>query len=70
MDMNLFTLENVARQRLDELRAQGQRSSVVSATRRPFRPLRVRLGQALIRLGHRLAPPLGAGELTRCVIRP
>jgi hypothetical protein len=50
MDMNLY----VAELRLAELREQAARHRLVQAMRLPHRPLRVRLGQALIGLGHQL----------------
>jgi hypothetical protein len=64
MDIDLYTLEIVPRQRLAELRAQAQRSGRVSPTRRATRSRRAGVRRALIRLGHSLAQ-IGAGGLTR-----
>jgi len=54
MDMNEYALEILARDRLAELRAAAELANRVRAARPVSRPLRVVLGQALIRLGHRL----------------
>jgi hypothetical protein len=54
MDMNLYVAEWLVRERLAEARAAGVRSGLVhAATPRP-RPVRVRLGRALVSLGRRL----------------
>jgi predicted Zn-dependent protease len=54
MDMNEYALEILAQNRLAELRAAAELASRVRAARPVSRPLRVVLGQALIRMGHRL----------------
>src|SRR5206468_1037734 len=54
MDMNEYALEILARDRLAELRAAAELANRVRAARPVSRPLRVVLGQALIRMGHRL----------------
>jgi hypothetical protein len=54
MDMNTYALEVIARDRLTEMRAHGERSTQVWAARPASRSLRVALGHALIRLGERL----------------
>jgi len=54
MDMNLYFAEWVVRERLAEARASSARDALVhAATPRP-RPVRVRLGLALVSLGRRL----------------
>lgn len=66
MDLNLYTLEALAGQRLAELRSRAERHDRLRAAAAPRRPVRVRLGLALIRLGtralagrgHALAPRL------------
>ena len=54
MDMNEYTLYILARDRLAELREAGERSSHIRVVRPSPRPLRVLLGQALVRVGRRL----------------
>jgi hypothetical protein len=54
MDMNEYALEVLARERLAELRANSERVNRSRAPARASRPLRVALGQTLIRLGRRL----------------
>jgi len=54
MDMNEYCLNMLARQRLDDLRAQAARIALGAQARRG-QPLRVVVGHALVRLGHRLA---------------
>jgi hypothetical protein len=53
-DVNEYALEILARDRLAELRAAAGLANRVRAARPVSRPLRVVLGQALIRMGHRL----------------
>jgi hypothetical protein len=56
-----YELELLAEQRLADLRRTAGASQ--SLPRRPLssrRSVRVRLGQVLLRLGNRLAPPAGA----------
>ncbi|HEU4369533.1 MAG TPA: hypothetical protein VFV05_15030 [Methylomirabilota bacterium] len=54
MDMNEYTLDVVVRDRLAEMRADGERTRRIRIARPASRPLRVALGHALIRLGRRL----------------
>jgi hypothetical protein len=54
MNMNDYALEVLARDRLAELRAEAERSVRIRAVRPVPGPLRVALGQALIRMGRRL----------------
>jgi hypothetical protein len=54
VDMNEYALEVLARERLAELRANRERMNHWRAPERPWRPLRVALGHALIRWGCRL----------------
>jgi hypothetical protein len=64
MDMNEYTLQMLARDRLAEMRAAGERSSRIAGVRPRARPLRVALGHALIRMGHRLQGGRGSSLLT------
>jgi hypothetical protein len=59
MDLNLYALELVVRDRLARLRAEAALHALVAAPRaRTPRPsLRARLGHALIGLGRRLRGP-------------
>jgi hypothetical protein len=54
MDMNEYALEVLARNRMAELRAEGERTKRVRGVRPASRPLRIVLGHALIRTGRRL----------------
>jgi hypothetical protein len=54
MDMNEYALEILARDRLAELRAGAELANRVRAASPVSRPLRVVLGEALIRMGYRL----------------
>jgi hypothetical protein len=54
MDMNEYALETLARDRLVELRAIGERATRVRGSALASRRLRAALGGVLIRLGHRL----------------
>jgi hypothetical protein len=54
MDMNEYALEVLVRDRLAELRAEGERSNRLRAARPASRPLRIALGHALIRMGYHL----------------
>jgi hypothetical protein len=54
MDMNEYALEILARDRLAELRAGAELANRIRAARPVSRPLRVVLGEALIRMGYRL----------------
>jgi hypothetical protein len=64
MLMNEYVLETLARDRLSEMRAWGERSNLVRAARQAPRPLRVALGHALIRMGHRLQGVRGYSLVT------
>jgi len=54
MDMNEYALEVLARDRLAELRANGERLALAPARTPASRTLRVAFGHALIRLGRRV----------------
>jgi hypothetical protein len=54
MDMNAYVLELVIFNRLAELRQRGERMGRLRQELPPARPLRVALGDALVRLGQRL----------------
>jgi hypothetical protein len=54
MDMNLYVAEWLIRERLAQARAAGARSALVEAAMAERRPVRVRLGTALVSLGRRL----------------
>jgi hypothetical protein len=54
MDMNLYVAEWLVRERLAQARAAGARSALVEAAMAERRPVRVRLGTALVSLGRRL----------------
>jgi hypothetical protein len=64
MDMNEYTLQVLARDRLAEMRAAGERASRIGVMRPRSRPLRAMLGHALIRVGHRLQGGRGSSLLT------
>lgn len=51
MDLNLYTMEALARYQLEELRAGADVRSQLQEAARWRRPLRVALGLTLIRLG-------------------
>jgi hypothetical protein len=53
MDMNEYCLQMMTRQRLTELRAEAN-AIAARELARPRTPLRVTLGQGLVRLGTRL----------------
>jgi hypothetical protein len=53
MDMNEYCLSELARERLQEMRAEA-RAMALRAQARPRPPLRVTVGHALVRLGNRL----------------
>jgi HPt (histidine-containing phosphotransfer) domain-containing protein len=61
MDLNVYLAEILAQSHLAELRAQAQQCHQAQQTGRR-RPLRVALGHALIRAGHRLLGGLAAVE--------
>lgn len=65
--MNPQMVEEVARQRLDEARAEAARWALLRALRPAPHPVRVAIGVALIKLGHRVAgrAPRHAGEPRR-----
>jgi len=54
MDMNVYSLEWLARERLADARARVAREAWVRTVPLPRRPWRVALGLALIGLGHRI----------------
>ena len=54
MDVNAYTANLLAQSYLAELRASAQRHHLARAAARPRRPLRLALGHALVRIGHRL----------------
>jgi hypothetical protein len=51
VDVNLYVLEALSRDRLAELRAGAEAHGCAQAAARARRPIRVSLGLALIRLG-------------------
>lgn len=53
--MNLQMDEQVARQRLDEARAEAARWALIRQLRPARRPMRVAVGFALIKVGHWVA---------------
>jgi hypothetical protein len=53
--MHEYLTDVLARDRLAELRALAARESLYRELRPPRRPLRVALGAALVRIGHRLS---------------
>jgi len=65
MDMNLYFAEWLVRERLAEARSAAARSALVGAAVPARRPVRIRLGLALVRLGRRLqgSRPRGADAL-------
>ncbi len=52
MDMNEYCMQEIAGERLREMRAAAQIAALCAEAPRP--PLRVILGHALVRLGNRL----------------
>jgi hypothetical protein len=54
MDMNAYVLELIIFNRLAELRQRGEREGRLREALPPARPLRVALGEALVRVGRRL----------------
>jgi hypothetical protein len=63
MDMNSYVIEFLVRDRLDEMRARGERSRI-RAARAESRSLRLALGSALIRLGQRLHGAVESSRMT------
>jgi hypothetical protein len=65
--MNPQMIEQVARQRLDEARAEAARWALLRQLRSGPHPVRVAVGVALIKLGHWVAgrAPRRAGEPRR-----
>lgn len=53
MDMNEYCVQMLARQRLQDLRAEANAMALREAAH-PRTPLRVAVGHALVRLGNRL----------------
>jgi hypothetical protein len=68
--MNSQIEEQVARQRLDEARAEAARRALLREVRSAPHPVRVALGVALIKLGHWVAgrAPRRAGEPRRATV--
>jgi hypothetical protein len=64
MDMNTYVIEFLVRDRLDEMRARGERLSRVRAARAESHRLRFALGNALIRLGQRLRGVVESSGMT------
>jgi hypothetical protein len=54
MDMNLYFTEWLVRERLADARAASARDALAQAVRPQRRPVRARLGAALVSLGRRL----------------
>ena len=63
MDLNVYTLEYLVRQRLEEMRASQAAWRRIEAEQAEPRALRVVLGHALIRLGRRMQPAPGGRGL-------
>ena len=64
MDLNVYTLEYLVHQRLEEMRASQEQWRRIAAEQAERARLRVVLGHALIRLGRRLQPaPGGLGAV-------
>lgn len=57
MDMNVYSLELMARQQIAERHADAARLEMLRAAAPPRRPLRIAIGLALIRLGNRALGP-------------
>lgn len=57
MDMNIYSLELMARQQIAERHASAARLEMLRAAAPPRRPLRIAIGLALIRLGNRALGP-------------
>jgi hypothetical protein len=64
MDMNEYVLENIALDRLAAMRAERARADQVRAAKPSRRPLRVALGDTLIRMGQRLQRVRGHSSMT------
>ena len=63
MDMNEYCVQMLAHERLRDFRAEARAMALRAAAARPRTPLRVTVGHALVRLGHRLlsgVTPVGA----------
>jgi hypothetical protein len=54
MDLNEYCLQAMTRERIDTMRADVQALALRAAARGPRRPVRIVLGQLLVRLGNRL----------------
>jgi hypothetical protein len=54
MDLNMYLAEYWLKERMGEVRAAAMRDQLVQSLRMRRRPVRVALGQALMRLGQRL----------------
>jgi hypothetical protein len=64
MDMNSYVIEFLVRDRLDEMRARGERSARIRAARAESRSLPLALGSALIRLRQRLHGAVESSRMT------
>jgi hypothetical protein len=56
MDINLYVTEKIVAERLAGLRVAGAQAALIRSARTGPRGVRPALGEALIRLGHWLAP--------------
>ena len=54
MDLNMYLAEYWLKERMGEVRAAAMRDQLVQSLRTRRRPLRVTVGQALVRLGQRV----------------
>jgi hypothetical protein len=54
MDLNMYLAEYWLKERMGEVRAAAMRDRLVQSLRTRRRPLRATVGQALVRLGHRV----------------
>jgi len=61
MDINLYVTEKIVADRLAGLRAAGAQAGLIRSARIGPRGVGPALGQALIRLGHWLAPDEAGG---------
>ncbi len=62
MDLNVYSIELLARERLVEARARVAREMSLRSARPPRRPWRVTLGLALIGLGRRIVGVRGSRQ--------
>jgi hypothetical protein len=54
MDMNEYCLQRMTLERIAEMRAQVEAANLRAVARTPRRPLRIVVGQLLVRAGNRL----------------